>query len=212
MGLSSDRLRMGADASEDGWRLHWSGQPVACLLGALVPPDPANPGTVLMTSPVTHRDFDEGDREHLEKFVALRPWSEHVATAVETGGSEADLEGWVDSGLILRLPGVVTTQSFGEVFRGLALVSTTGSAARELTDTKAELILPDDDDGGTGTLPVSRLLYEALRMSSGNADLPSLLKSACGRNAEAEELLLGEVLTMLGFLTNCRVGALIRAA
>ena len=193
--------------SKADYRLHPSGDPVGCLIGALLPPDPDSPGTILLTSPVAHREFEDGDRDALEKFVALRPWSELVASMAELGGDERDLEDWVASGLILRLPGSLTIDSFGVAFEGLALVSTTGAAIRRLTDEVAELEVPASEE----TLPVSRLLYEALRGSTGESDLSSQVKAVCGGNREAETELVGEVLASLRFLINNRLAAVIRA-
>lgn len=190
------------------YRLHPSGQAVGCLLGALLPLDPENPeATTLLTSPISHRDFKASDRGGLEKFVPLRPWPELVTVMAEIGGTEADLDDWVDSGLILRLPGSLTHKDFGRVFKGLAVVSRTACAARSLTDEVAELEIPNSE----GTLPVSQLFYEALRISTGEIDLPSVLKVVCGQNGQAERELVGEVVTMLRFLISNRVASILRA-
>lgn len=192
----------------DAYRLHPSGQAVGCLLGALVPLDPENPeATTLLTSPISHRDFEAADRGGLEKFVPLQPWPELVTAMVEIGGTEADLDGWVDSGLILRLPGSLTYEAFGQVFAGLAVVSRTACAARSVTDEVAELEVPDSEE----TLPVSRLLYEALRISTGEIDLPSVLAAVCGQNEKAERELFGEVVATLRFLIRNRVASVMRA-
>lgn len=180
---------------------------VALFIGVVLPPDPKKPGTIVLASPVNQKAFEPEDREPLMRFSKFNTWPAAVTLMGGIGGSESDLEDWVQAGLLRRLPGRVSSEEFRSLFSDLALITLTAAAAAEITEQDVSLAVPNDD----GVLPVSRLLYEVILRSGGDRPLPIVLDEVCQGDQEVFDLLVGEVIVSLRFMLNSRVAAVVYA-
>lgn len=187
------------------------GSDAAVLIGILLPSDPANPGAILLTSPVSKKEFPEGYRCTLELFSNLNSWDDAKRIVHDMGGDDSGLEALVNAGLIRRMPGEMTPREFIAFFKDLAVVSITGAAATTVHQRYVSLALPGDDGGVAGVAPISPLLYKVLRLSSGDRPLPKVLNKVCLNKPEAVNLIAGELASNLPLLIDRRAVAVIHA-
>lgn len=184
------------------------GSPESIVLVGTLAPVAASPGrTLLITSPVSERSFDEIDREGLQKFARLQPVPEAIVAMESIGGDLSDIDEWVKAGLLARFPGTFTVAEFLDLFSGLAVVWLTGGIALEVEGDDVLLAVPS----GEGTVKVSSLLYAVFQRSDGDTDLPTLLRQSVADDLEALDELAAELIVKLRFLVNNGIAAVIRA-
>lgn len=185
------------------------GSPESVVLIGAIAPTSASPGrTLLVTSPISERSFDEEDRTGLERFARLQSLNDAIAAMESVGGDAADVDDWVEAGLLAKFPGSFTPTDFLDFFEGFALVWLTRGIAAAVEGDEILLAVPNTD----GIVAISPLLYALLQRSNGDVDLPTLLREAVGNDPEALEEFTAEVIVKLRFLVNTGIAAVIRSS
>lgn len=199
-------------AAKPAHRFLAEGDPAAVLVGRILCEEAGEDGTFVQITHDTDQLLRGWKRAELELLAPLQPWNSAVAAMEGTGANEGDLKAMVSAGLVLRLPGSITPEEFGEVFTGLGLYGDTRLDA-STNGITANLKI----DGQIHT--VDQRIFELLTMSMHRADrrpwlkdLPTTIDLFAYGSPQASARLISDLVRVLAVLINNGIVSLMRVS
>lgn len=182
-------------------------EPRSLLVGIPVFPEQDDSEVWLLESTTTHRSFDPAAAPFLLGLACCSTKESMVEVLLNSGLSEGDYSNLVSGGRVVELPSIILDDTFESLFENISVVPLNGNANEEIDAYSVRYFSPADT---TKSLVISRLVFEMLKVSTGDQSVSEIVQFLAGTDASLSSELSVQLLIALPSLIEQRLVGILK--